>query len=119
MAHFAEIDVNNIVVRIITVSNSELLDESGVEQENLGAAFCNSLFGGNWKQTSYNESLRKNFAGEGCTYDPQRDAFISPKPFASWVLDETTCRWEAPVAMPDADKSYQWDEASTSWIEVT
>lgn len=119
MAHFAEIDNNNIVLRVVVVANSELLDADGVEQESLGAAFCNSLFGGTWKQTSYSESIRKNFAGEGYTYDTVRDAFIEPQPFASWSLNETTCKWEAPTPYPTDGKNYVWDEATTSWTEVT
>ena len=118
MAHFAEIGDNNIVLRVITVNNSELLDGNGIEQESLGAAFCNSLLGGNWKQTSYNANFRKNFAGQGYTYDSQRDAFIAPKPFASWVLDEAICQWVAPIALPDDGKVYMWDEPTTSWVAV-
>jgi hypothetical protein len=119
MAHFAEINSDNVVTRVIVVHNNELLDGNGVEREHLGVLFCQSLFGGNWVQTSYNGNFRKNFAGSGYTYDNDRDAFIAPQPFASWVLNESTCRWEAPVTMPDDGKLYQWDEASTSWVEVT
>ena len=118
MAHFAEINADNVVTRVIVVHNNELLDGNGVEREHLGVSFCQSLFGGTWVQTSYNNTIRKNFAGAGFTYDSGRDAFIPPQPFASWVLNETTCQWEAPVAMPDDDVTYRWDEASTSWIEV-
>lgn len=119
MAHFAEIDESGVVLRVIVVHNNELLDENGVEQEAKGADFCRGLFGGTWVQTSYNGNMRKNFAGIGFTYDRDRDAFIPPKPFASWVMDETTCRWTAPVAAPDDGKLYRWDEETTSWIEVT
>ena len=94
MAHFAEIDENNIVLRVIVVANEELLDSQNVEQEALGAAFCISLFGGGtWKQTSYNNNIRKNYAGVGYTFDQSRDAFIPPKPDGDWVLDEETCQW--------------------------
>jgi hypothetical protein len=117
MAHFAEIDANNFVRRVIVVNNSELLDVNGVEREYLGAAFCTSLFGGTWIQTSYNGNVRKNFAGVGHWYDPDRDAFIAPQPFDSWVLDEDTCTWVAPVPMPDDGGRYVWDEATVSWIE--
>jgi hypothetical protein len=117
MAHFAEIGLNNTVLRVIVVHNNELLDESGVEQETKGVEFCRGLFGGTWVQTSYNANFRKNFAGTGFTYDSERDAFISPKPFASWVLNEDTCRWEAPVKMPE-DGVYQWDEDTLSWVET-
>ena len=95
MAHFAELDATNTVTQVIVVHNNELLD-NGVESEAKGIAFCQSLFGGNWVQTSYNASIRKNYAGVGCTYDPVRDAFIPPKPEeGNWVLNEDTCRWEA------------------------
>ena len=94
MAHFAELDATNTVTQVIVVHNNELLD-NGVESEAKGIAFCQSLFGGNWVQTSYNASIRKNYAGIGCTYDPVRDAFIPPKPEeGNWVLNEDTCRWE-------------------------
>tara|TARA_B100000676_G_scaffold233025_1_gene232009 strand:+ start:1925 stop:2299 length:375 start_codon:yes stop_codon:yes gene_type:complete len=119
MAHFAEIDENNSVQRVIVVHNNELLDENGEEKEALGVAFCNSLLGGTWLQTSYNKNMRKNFAGIGFTYDSVRDAFIPPKPFNSWVLDEATCLWEAPVAYPSDEKNYEWDETNTRWVEMT
>lgn len=99
MAHFAELDDNNVVTQVIVVHNNELLHE-GVEQEAKGVAFCQSLFGANtqWKQTSYNGSIRKNFAAIGCTYDAQRDAFIEPQPEGEgWVLDEATCIWRNPA----------------------
>ena len=115
MAHFAEINESNEVVRVIVVVNSELLDENGDEQESLGVSFCASLFGGSWKQTSYNHNIRKNFAGVGFSYDPSRDAFIEPKPYSSWLLDEDTCVWVPPVAKPDDGNRYQWNEDTTSW----
>lgn len=115
MAHFAELDSNNVVLRVVVVNNTELLDGDGVEQESLGVAFCQSLFGGTWKQTSYNGNMRKNFAGKGYTYDSTRDAFIAPQPYASWVLNEATCHWEAPVAMPTDGNRYTWNEETTSW----
>jgi hypothetical protein len=93
MAHFAEIDETNTVVQVIVVHNNELLD-NGVESEAKGVAFCQSLLGGNWVQTSYNGNIRKNYAGIGFTYDAVRDAFILPKPTeGEWVLDEDTCNW--------------------------
>ena len=119
MAHFAEIGLNNTVVRVVVVHNNELLDENGQESEEKGAAFCRNLLGGTWVQTSYNGTIRKNFAGQGFTYDSNRDAFIPPKPFASWTLNETTCLWEAPVEMPNDGKLYKWDEPTTSWVEIT
>lgn len=97
MAHFAELDENNLVKQVIVVHNNELLD-NGVESEAKGIAFCQSLFGGNWKQTSYNGNIRKNYAGIGYTYDEERDAFIPPKPEGDWVLNEDTCQWEEVTA---------------------
>ena len=124
MAHFAELDANNVVLRVIVVGNKDTSDANGVEKEHIGAAFCEKLFGGTWKQTSYNGNIRKNYAGIGYTYDAGRDAFIPPKPFNSWVLVEDTCQWKAPVDMPadagtgEPPKRYQWDENTTSWIEA-
>ena len=118
MAHFVKLE-NNVVVQGIVVSDKDTADEHGVEKEDIGIAFCSNLLGGTWKQTSYNARIRKNYAGIGYTYDEGRDAFIPPKPFASWVLNETTCQWKAPVDMPSDDKRYTWDEATTAWVEVT
>lgn len=124
MAHFAEIDQNNVVLRVVVVDNKDTADASGVEKEHIGAAFLERLLGGTWKQTSYNANMRKNYAGIGYTFDAQRDAFIPPKPFNSWVLNETTCHWEAPVAMPqdagtgDPPKMYSWNEETVSWQEM-
>jgi hypothetical protein len=116
MAHFAEIDANNVVLRVIVVANRDTADVNGVEKEHIGAAFCEKLFGGTWVQTSYNSNFRKNYAGIGHTWDAARDAFIPPKPFPSWVLNEDTCQWQAPIAMPDDGQRYVWDEATTSWF---
>ena len=122
MAHFAELDSNNIVLRVIVVSNKETTDANGNEIESIGAAFCESLFGGTWKQTSYNGSFRKNYAGIGFAYRADLDAFVPPKPYPSWVLDQNTAQWQAPVLMPpDAFtgnplKIYLWDEATLSWV---
>lgn len=118
MAHFAELDDQNIVLRVIVIHNNELLDENGVEQESKGIEFCRSLFGGNWVQTSYNSTFRKNYAGQGFTYDAQRGAFIPPKPFASWLLNEDTCQWDSPIPYPLDDKLYVWDEVSGNWVET-
>ena len=118
MAHFAQIDGNNVVMQVIVVHNNELLD-NGVESEAKGIAFCQSLFPGTtWKQTSYNANVRKNYAGVGFTYDAGRDAFIPPQPFPSWVLDEASCRWITPVPYPQDGKQYAWDEAQQQWTEV-
>ena len=124
MAHFAQLDENNVVTQVIVVSNNELLDASGVEREEMGIGFCQRLFGGNWKQTSYNHNFRKRYAGIGYSYNAELDAFVPPKPFASWVLNNTEANWEAPVAMPadagqgDPPKMYTWNEETTSWDEV-
>ncbi len=115
MAHFAEIGLNNVVERVIVVHNNELLDDNGNEVEQKGIDFCKSLFGGTWLQTSYNGNMRKNFAGKGFTYDAERDAFIAPKPFSKWVLNEDTCRWEAPVAYPDDGEEYVWNDNKGEW----
>jgi len=117
MAHFAEIDQNNVVLRVIVVENRDTSTPDGVEVESIGVAFCQRLFGGNWVKTSYNGNIRKNYAGVGFVYDFGRDAFISPKPFNSWVLNENTCQWDAPVAYPDDGKHYLWDESITNWVE--
>lgn len=117
MAHFAELDETNTVKRVIVVHNNELLVD-GIESETKGIEFCQSLFGGNWIQTSYNATIRKNYAGTGMIYDPVRDAFIPPKPFESWILNEDTCQWEVPLPYPTDGKEYIWDEATVNWIEV-
>jgi hypothetical protein len=119
MAHFAEIGLNNTVLRVIVVHNNELLDESGIEQEAKGAEFCRTLFGGTWLQTSYNGNIRKNYAGVGFTYDAQRDAFIPPKPYPAWVLIEATCQWAAPAPYPQDGQRHTWDEATLSWVLAT
>jgi hypothetical protein len=117
MAHFAELDETNVVKQVIVVHNNELLD-NGIESEAKGIAFCQSLFGGSWIQTSYNGSIRKNYAGIGFTYDPIRDAFIPPQPYLSWVLNEDTYQWEAPIPYPTDGKLYVWDEEQLNWVEV-
>ena len=117
MAHFAEIGLNNVVLRVIVVANEDLMD-NGQESEAKGAEFCRNLLGGTWVQTSYNGNFRKNFAGIGFTYDQNRDVFIPPKPYPSWNLNEETCQWEAPVPMPQDGKNYVWDEPTTNWVEV-
>lgn len=116
MAHFAELDENNIVKRVIVVNNADCLKD-GIEDETTGIAFCQKLFGGNWIQTSYNGKVRKNYAGIGYTYDETKDAFIPPKPYESWALNEVTCRWEAPIPHPEKGM-YEWDEEEQAWVEV-
>ncbi len=117
MAHYAKIE-DGIVTQVIVVDNKDTADANGVEKESIGVAFCERLFGGTWKQTSYNGNFRKNYAGIGYTYNADLDAFVPPKPFASWVLNEETAQWNAPVPMPDDGNRYQWDEETVSWKEV-
>ena len=117
MAHFAELDANNVVQRVIVVANKDTADANGNEVESIGVAFCQKLFGGTWVQTSYNGNKRKNYAGVGYTYDADVDAFVPPKPYASWVLNDAA-QWEAPVAMPDDGQMYSWDEDSQSWVAM-
>ena len=118
MAHFAKLDENNVVLEVHVVHNNELLDENGQESEAKGIEFLVNWSGGytNWKQTSYNGNIRKNYAGIGYIYDAQRDAFIPPQPFNSWLLDETSCQWNPPIAYPQDGQIYVWDEATTSWV---
>ena len=124
MAHFAQIDGNNVVTQVIVVANKDTADANGVEKEYIGAAFCENLLGGTWKQTSYNGNIRKNYAGIGYTYNADIDAFVPPKPFASWLLNNDIAQWEAPIPMPEdagtgePPKMYSWDEATTSWKEM-
>lgn len=116
MAHFAELNENNIVERVIVVSNDDCLDSDGVESEQVGAQFCFNLLGGRWIQTSYNGSFRKQFAGFGYQYDEDADVFIAPQPFPSWVLDENK-DWQAPVPMP-TEGAWYWDEDAGAWVEA-
>ena len=113
MAHFAKLNSKNVVDQVVVVHNNDAPDEIS------GIAFLSNLFGdANWVQTSYNGNIRKNYAGVGYTYDSQRDAFISPQPFPSWVMSEETCQWSAPVLMPTDGKRYSWDEPTLAWVEV-
>jgi hypothetical protein len=126
MAHFAELDENNIVLRVIVVSDDDAID---------GEVFCRNLLGGRWEQTSYNtrggvhydtetqtpdsgEALRKNYAGIGHVFDESRDAFMTPQPYPSWTLDENTCYWESPIPKPSSDPGgyYEWDEPTVNWV---
>jgi len=115
MAHFAKLGTGNIIERVEVVSNDVATSEQA------GVDFLNNLYGtrDTWKQTSYNGNIRKNFAGIGYSYDQTRDAFIPPKPFNSWVLDEDTCLWEAPVAYPDDGQAYKWNETDQQWDLIT
>jgi hypothetical protein len=102
MSHFAKLDENNVVIQVIVVDNKDTADASGVEKEYIGAAFCERLLGGTWKQTSYNGNFRKNYAGLGYTYDAARDAFIPPRPSDDATLDEATCQWIVPSLGADS-----------------
>ena len=115
MAHFAELNESNIVTRVVVVN-----DDYEVDGEN----WCNDFFGGSWKQTSYNGTTRKNFAGIGYEFDEARDAFIPISPFNSWVLNEDTCKWQSPIPYPEVENDedgnpveyYNWDEETISWV---
>jgi hypothetical protein len=119
MAYFAKLGTENIVETVISVNNSVIIDNNGIEQEQLGVDFINKLYNTRdvWKQTSYNGNIRKNYAGIGYQYDQTRDAFISPKPYNSWILNESTCLWEAPITKPQEteDIKYIWDETNINW----
>lgn len=127
MAHFAELDANNVVLRVIVVN----------DDVNNGENFCRALLGGQWKQTTYTNTLpyiqvtpgrtvysptesifRKNYAGPGYTYDVQRDAFIPPRSYASWVLNEATCQWDSPIPYPTDGNTYEWDETTQQWSSL-
>ena len=126
MASFAKLNLENIVEQVISIHNNELLN-NGIESEAKGVIFCKSLYGQdtNWKQTSYNTNggvhklggnpFRKNHAGIGYIYDSNRDAFIAPKPYNSWILNEQTCNWEAPVTRPNDGNMYKWNEEILNW----
>ena len=132
MAHFAQIDDNNIVMRVTVVANSDTADSNGNEVESVGIAFCKALLGSdtNWVQTSYNNNIRHRYAGIGMKYDPTNDVFYEQQPYPSWTLNTSTWLWEAPVAYPsdqgvdDPDNPteyvrYTWDEDTTSWTNRT
>lgn len=130
MAHFAQLDQNNIVIGVLVVSNKDTADENGNEVEEIGIKFLKFLFGEDtiWKQTSYNNNIRKHYAGIGHTYDENLDAFIPPKPFDNWILNEETCLWEPPISKPELTEEqiqnnsvYEWDqeiygETGNGWI---
>jgi hypothetical protein len=117
MASFAKLGTGNIVEQVISINNAVITDVNGVEQEQLGLDFINKLYNTRdvWKQTSYNGNFRKNYAGIGFNYDQTRDAFIPPKPFNSWVLNEDTCLWESPIPYPQDNNEYKWNEQNQSW----
>lgn len=129
MAHFAQLDENNVVTQVIVVSNEDTSDANGVEVEEIGVAFCKKLLGADtkWKQTSYNNNFRARYAGIGYTYNETLDAFVPPKPHNSWVLDETTANWESPIGPAptlteeeiQANSVYSWDEENGAWVLQT
>ena len=116
MAHFAELDDNNIVKQVIVISNKEILD-NGIESEAKGIEFCQSLFGGKWIQTSYNSNIRGTYAGIGYSYNEEEDIFIVPKPYPSWIRSGSF--WNAPTPTPTDGKPYTWDESTLTWVENT
>jgi len=121
MANFAKLDDQNIVIDVNVVNNETVGNLPFPESEPVGVAFLTEWSGGysNWKQTSYNATFRKNFAGVGFTYDATLDAFIAPKPFPSWLLNTETCQWQAPIPYPTDGKKYYWNEETQQWVEIT
>ena len=120
MAHFAELDENNIVTQVIVVSNDDILDDTENESEEIGLNFLENLSGHrNWKQTSYNNSFRKNYAGIGYRYYPEHDGFACPQPYPSWTLNVESLIWESPIPRPNEDSSFNWDEDNLQWIKST
>lgn len=109
MSHFAELDENNVVLRVLVGDN---------DMPNEGYDWFVENLGGRWVKTSYNGNIRKNFAGIGYTYDEQRDAFIPPKPFESWTLNEATCKWQSPIPYPQDGRIYNWNEELGQWVEI-
>ena len=134
MAHFAQLDENNVVTQVIVVSNEDTSDSNGVEVEGIGIAFCRRLFGSNtnWQQTSYNGNMRVRYAGIGYSYNAELDAFVPPQPHASWIIDSETANWVSPLAEPAltdeqqaAGSLYRWNEDAyqadntTGWVLET
>ena len=128
MAHFAELDSNNVVIQVVVVDTDKTCDAHGNEKEYIGVAFLENLLGGTWKKTSYNTvagthklggtPFRGNYAGKGCIYDPVNDVFYSPKPFPSWTISAPDWMWKPPVPRPDDSKSYTWNESAQTWDKV-
>lgn len=123
MAYFANLNESGVVLTVISINNSVIgePEKSFPETELLGIDFISKTLGlaGTWKQTSYNGNFRKNYAGTGYTYDTQRDAFIPPKPYPSWILDESTCLWNPPIPYPNDGHRYEWDEETKGWKEIS
>lgn len=112
MAHWAEVDDNDLVITVVVTDNN---DPAGDE----GLSWLETNLGGRWVKTSYNGNIRKHFAGIGMNYDEALDAFIPPKPFESWILDKETATWQPPIQMPSDGKNYTWNENSQNWLEIT
>jgi len=121
MAYFAKLDDNNIVVDVNVVNNETVGNLAFPESELVGVAFLTEWSSGysNWKQTCSNKLFRKNYAFVGCSYSSDLDAFIEPKPFPSWLLNTTTCQWQAPISYPTDGKNYYWNEDTQQWVEIT
>lgn len=115
MAYFAELDENNIVINVIAVHNDELLVD-GVESEEKGIAFCNTIKPARWVKTSFNRTIRKHYAGIGFVYLEEADAFVPPQPYPSWFLNDN-CDWECPIPKPEGN-DWSWDEESQSWVTI-
>lgn len=116
MAHFAKIGLDNVVIEVVYLDNINNMTLLGEESEDIGVSFLKKLTGHQtWKQTSITQSFRKNFAAQGFVYDSNRDAFIPPKPYESWLLDETTCLWKAPIPVPSDERMYTWNEITKQW----
>jgi len=120
MAHFAKLGLNSKVISVIVVDNDDITDENSNEVEQLGIDYLTKGTEGYpfWIQTSYNGNFRKNYAGIGYRYDDELDAFIPPKPFSAWSLNEETCQWKPPTPMPDDGKDYMWDEEVQDWVAL-
>lgn len=117
MAHFAELDENNVVLRVVVVADKDTSDANGVEKEHIGAAFLERILGGRWVKTSYNGNIRKHYAGVGMVYNEEADVFTTQQPYPSWTLNSETANWEAPTPTPE-EGYWKWDEATTSWVEA-
>lgn len=117
MAHFAELDSKNQVLRVVVIADAECLNSNGLESEDVGISFCQQVFGKDtkWKQTSYNSKIRTKFAGIGFTYSNELDAFIPPQPYPSWNLNQETCNWVPPIPSPDDGQLYNWNESQQVW----
>jgi len=118
MAHFAELDENNVVLRVYVVHDEDTKNLDGIESEEVGKNFISNIFGGNWIQTSYNSNFRNKFAGIGDIYIEEKDAFIDPSPYPSWIFNEESLLWDSPVPYPTTSGKYKWVEETLEWQEV-